>query len=205
MNFSGGLNTVAVDGVTITGNGTPASPLVAVASGGTVHSDGTTIQGDGSTGNKLAIIPSTFFTMGGVGLTINATTNKVQLFGFELPTPVTLTHITVNISNADGSNLYDLGIYDASGNLLAHIGPQHLPNIGDQTFAVVGSPIALPQGKKLFAWTGNAGGAQFNCNQTCYNWLSDGSSVASTGGTLPSTITVPGSGFDRTTPLVGLT
>lgn len=170
-----------------------------------VFSDGTTIQGNGLSSNKLAVIPITSFSIGGVGQQVNVTSNKVQLWGFYLPAPITFSDITVNISNADGGNLYDIGIYDSSGNLLAHIGAQGLPNIGDQTFAVVGAPITIPQGKHIFAWTGNSGGAQFNTATGYYNWISNGSAVSSSGGVLPATITIPSITFDRTTPLFGLT
>jgi hypothetical protein len=50
---SGGLATVAVDGTTITGNGTPGNPLIAHAAAAGIVVDGVTVTGNGTGASPL--------------------------------------------------------------------------------------------------------------------------------------------------------
>jgi len=76
------LQTVEVDGVTITGSGTVGDPLVAVGGGESgiqsVLTDGVTITGDGTTGNELktgALMPNQIAA--GVNITLNPLSDGV--------------------------------------------------------------------------------------------------------------------------------
>jgi len=89
-----GLETVSVDGVTITGDGTSGNPLVGTALQ-TVAVDGTTITGDGTVGNPLVAVGG-----GGASLTDNVSAYRTA-DSAPLTTPITQTLNTQTDYTAD--------------------------------------------------------------------------------------------------------
>ncbi len=124
--------------------------------------------------------------------------NFTKLWGFLLPYAVTTSQVTYDVYTADKtSNTYDLGIYDASGNLVVNIGP------------TAGSTFAPAKGFLSRSWTQGsttiAPGKYYlamttNCSSACFNIASSAAFVSfavnisagkTTGGALPSSITPP--------------
>jgi hypothetical protein len=141
-----------------------------------------------------------FFMTGGgrTGGAQAATENVTALWGFLLPYAVTTTQITYEVITADNTaNEYDIGIYNTSGKLLVGIG------------ATKGTTFASSTGFRTLLWTqgstGLAAGEYYlalttNCASACaqiaaatgnVSFAVDVSAGASTGGALPSTMTVP--------------
>jgi hypothetical protein len=141
-----------------------------------------------------------FFVTGGgrTGGSQAATENITALWGFLLPYSVTTTQTTYEVITADNTaNEYDIGIYNTSGKLLVDIG------------ATKGTTFAASTGFHTLLWTqgsiGLAAGEYYlalttNCASACAQIASatgnvsfavDVSAGASTGGTLPASITVP--------------
>ena len=141
-----------------------------------------------------------FFMTGGgrTGGAQAATENVTALWGFLLPYAVTTTQITYEVITADNTaNEYDIGIYNISGKLLVGIG------------ATKGTTFASSTGLRTLLWTqgstGLAAGEYYlalttNCASACaqiaaatgnVSFAVDVSAGASTGGALPSTMTVP--------------
>ena len=141
-----------------------------------------------------------FFMTGGgrTGGAQAATENVTALWGFLLPYAVTTTQITYEVITADNTaNEYDIGIYNISGKLLVGIG------------ATKGTTFASSTGFRTLLWTqgstGLAAGEYYlalttNCASACaqiaaatgnVSFAVDVSAGASTGGALPSTMTVP--------------
>ncbi|MGA9543019.1 MAG: hypothetical protein WBQ85_05600 [Candidatus Sulfotelmatobacter sp.] len=141
-----------------------------------------------------------FFMTGGgrTGTWQAATENTTKLWGLLLPYPVTTTQITYSITTADDTaNEYDIGIYNTSGTLLVDIG------------ATPGTSFAASTGFHTLLWTqGSTGlaageyylGMTTNCASACAQIAAAAGTVsfavnvsagASTGGALPSTMTVP--------------
>ena len=141
-----------------------------------------------------------FFMTGGgrTGGAQAATENVTALWGFLLPYAVTTTQITYEVITADNTaNEYDIGIYNTSGKLLVGIG------------ATKGTTFASSTGFRTLLWTqgstGLAAGEYYlalttNCASACaqiaaatgnVSFAVDASAGASTGGALPSTMTVP--------------
>ena len=128
----------------------------------------------------------------GQGFTGLDSANKIALHPFVMPYSQLVTNIILNIIVADGSNNADFGIYDSDGNLVAHLGAQHFSSTGVQSFALAGGPVVIGPGLYFLCVTSTA---------TTLEWSvgSNGASTAitalatattSSGGVLPSTITV---------------
>lgn len=154
----------------------------------------------GSTSSTPTGWPTSFWTNYGAAGNASAVqalgNNTYNLVCFSLPAALTLNKLLVWITTADAAGLYDIGIYNAAGTLVAHTGPIHLPSTGLQTLAVLGAPISLPPGKYYFATTGNAATAAlqlFNGGNLGYTNATGLGSA--TGGTLPATITPPADTF----------
>lgn len=141
-----------------------------------------------------------FFVTGGArtGGSQAATENVTALWGFLLPYTVTTTQITYDVLTADNTaNGYDIGIYNTSGNLLVDIG------------ATPGTTFAATDAFQTLVWTQGstvlAAGQYYlalttNCASACaqiaaatgnVSFAVNVSAGASTGGALPSTMTVP--------------
>lgn len=131
-------------------------------------------------------------------------TNQTNGSGITLTTTVTFSNISVHLWTADGTNLYDLGIYDSTGTLKADIGPSHLAGSNLVTFAVLQAPVTLVAGLYLFAWTGNAATAALGGNDTVPVWFDGGSLGVTSGGQLLSSISFPAKSVAYTSIVVGL-
>jgi hypothetical protein len=166
----GGLSTVAVTAC-LTGNGTAASPLDVAGwplSGWVIN----------------APIPNQRF--------FAPVANTVRAISFWLPAPVVFSFIGFDVGVADAVNNCDVGIYDSTGALVAHIGAQPMPTTGVVGFGVVGAPITLSPGLYFYATTSDAATAtifegQSTGNSWCWSHLVNAG--ASAGGALPASIT----------------
>ena len=141
-----------------------------------------------------------FFVTGGARTegTQAATENVTNLWGLLLPYAVTTSQVTYEVVTADNTaNDYDIGIYNTSGTLLVDIG------------ATAGTTFSASDGFHTLLWTqgsiGLAAGEYYlalttNCASACaqiaaatnnVSFAVNVSAGASTGGALPSTMTVP--------------
>lgn len=161
----GGLSTVNTDG-SLTGAGTVASPLKVTAATG-------------------------FCLISQTNNTDTVTANTMLLYGFLLPCPVIINKLWINIQVADNANNNDVGLYNQTGTLLAHIGAQHLASTGQQGIAATGAPITAPQGVVFLAVTSAASTLAINGNNSYLVLYHNTSFGSSAGGTLPATITPP--------------
>lgn len=183
----GGGGTVHTDGVTIQGDGSVGTPIALLDA----MTDGATLQGAGIAADKLAVIPSSFYQQGFIQGNFGPSANTIWLNGFNLLGPLTFSNITIVVQDTDASNLYDVGIYTAAGALVAHAGAQAIPAGSVQTFAMIGAPITLPQGRYLFAFTGDGGNVSIYYTANMLTWFENVGYGASAGGVLPNTIAAP--------------
>jgi hypothetical protein len=71
------------------------------------------------------------------------TANKASIQGVVLSCPLTTSQVTYDVTAADNTaNTYDIGIYNTSGTLVAHIG------------ATAGTTFSASAGFKTLSWTG---------------------------------------------------
>jgi hypothetical protein len=118
-----------------------------------------------------------------------------------------VTHIRHRwYSRVDASDVYSFGVYDTSGNLVLTTGAIDPTGfVGDSLIeqSVVGGPVSLPPGTYLLAWTSMTG----NCTVwLCHSEFLPGfigadsyhgyPAESSTGGALPSSISLPLSTVD---------
>jgi hypothetical protein len=161
----------------------------------------------GSPGGTLN--SATYFVPWSVGSSnISFVANKIIGYSFNLTEQLAVNAICKSASTADNTgNLYDIGISDTSGNLLAHTGAiagtVFAPNTSTYCNAVTGGPITLQPGTYLIQLT-------TNCASACavvqggigggggYFWTPIRSSAgwgSISGGALPSTSTPPSADF----------
>jgi hypothetical protein len=204
----GGGGTVHTDGVTIQGDGSAGNPVAlldAITDGVSLTgagisanklalldamSDGLTLTGAGIVSSKLTVAPSSFFTSGRAQGSFGPGANVLLLMGFDLPGPLTFSTITIVVQDTDNVGLYDVGVYNAAGTLVAHAGAQTIPAGSVQNFSVVGGAKTVPQGAYMFAFTG-AGNVTFYYDPSMLVWCLQTNYGSSSGGVLPSTITPP--------------
>jgi hypothetical protein len=128
---------------------------------------------------------------------------SIFLAPFTLPFALKFSNLGWENNSNDGTNLWDFGIYTQSGTLQCHTGPLHLLNSsGNTQTAPVGSTTLLPGGY-LYAVTHNSGVAQ---SSPYFGTINNGilyfsTATTSTGGTLPSSITISSSLTSGTTPI----
>jgi len=183
---SGGtLATVAHD-ATLTGNGTPASPLG--ENGGLL----TRVYGPGQT--------ATTALLGGA--------NTISGGEISIVSPGTFGHIIVNFTVLDAGNLYDLGIYNSALQLIADIGPQTIPSTGLQAFAFTQGQVVMPSGVYYFAWTGAANTASLDhwaaSTGLVYAYKPSFTATTSALGQLPAAIAQPAVSLGPTAPQITL-
>ncbi|HEX4423891.1 MAG TPA: hypothetical protein VH079_00730 [Terriglobales bacterium] len=157
-----------------------------------------TIASTGGVGGGATALPFFVTASGRTGSTIGAGTNLNMLWGFLLPYNVTSTEITYDVTTADNTaHLYDIGLFDNSGNLAVDLGP------------TAGTAFAAKIGFKTLAWkqgsTSLAAGRYYlgfttNCTATCakiagattvVSYAINKSAGASSGGALSTSITPP--------------
>ena len=121
--------------------------------------------------------------------------NVIGLFEFILPAGITFSKLCYNVQAADSfsGSLVDIGIYDASGNLVANIGPTFNSATGVKSPVVLQSSVTLAPGLYFLAITGAYGFASVQLQSTtiCFASRPLVSSTASSAGTLPGTVAIP--------------
>jgi hypothetical protein len=193
-----------ISGTAINLSGTPTLP----------NGTSATTQSAGDNSNKLAttafvqnaMAATTMWitvpTAGNVGTSLPSTANKMMMWGVVNPESLaSTTKVTYNVGTADNTaNLYDLGLYNASGALVVHIGPTPGTVFAAGTGAHTlnwASAGPLPAGKYYIAYTSS-------CTSSCAT-LSSANSTAvvfykaeasvpfsiTSGGTCPASITAP--------------
>lgn len=143
----------------------------------------------GGGGGGVSGWPLTFFTYSLV--TSPATlpgANNVWVTGFPLGYKLTFSHIDTFVNTSDLIGLYDMGIYNPAGTLLANIGAQHLSATGSVSFATVQGSLTLNPGLYLFGWTGNATTGQIFNAATTGCWVTNSNIATSSGGAMPASI-----------------
>lgn len=124
---------------------------------------------------------------------------NVALYSFVPPANVTFSHIIVQITTVDATNLYSFGIYDNGGNLVS--------STTAASYAATGmADVASSQGSKTltggnryyFAMTGNAATLTVNTSGGGINPVVNGNGSATTGGVLPATTTIPADSWQIT-------
>jgi hypothetical protein len=119
------------------------------------------------------------------------TTNAIVICQFTLPYAQLVTNIVISIFTADGSHNNDVGIYDTSGNLKCHAGAQTMGSTGSVSFAMTAA-TTLAAGTYFLALTSASNVIRFSYNSVgaTSGISSFSTSTTSTGGALPSTITL---------------
>lgn len=118
--------------------------------------------------------------------------NDIAIYAFNLPYPMEVSEIGVFIGVGDNSNNSDIGIYDASGNLLGHIGAQHISSANADSFSLTGGPIVIGPGLYFLAFTSAGTTLMWAVGTDGNNYALGLHSTSSTssGGALPSTISI---------------
>jgi hypothetical protein len=137
------------------------------------------------------------------------TANVAKLYGvvYSGATPLTTTQVVYDVLTADNTaNTYDIGLYNSTGNLVAHLGSTagtaFAASTGWKTVSWA-TPATVRQGKYYLAIT-------TSCTASCAALIGSSSGVGFTfagavqesvtaGGTLPATITIPGDSYTATT------
>ena len=129
----------------------------------------------------------------------STTGNKATIWGVSINYPLKTSNVSYYIQSADNSaNTYDLGLYNSSGAQIVHTGPlagsTFAPSTGYKTQAWTAANTVIQPGNYFLALTCSAttGTATFGYTFTWAAGANTSESVGS-GGTLPTSITVPGS------------
>jgi hypothetical protein len=140
--------------------------------------------------------PFTSYQLASKGKTVSlAAADDIAIYPFVLPYAQKVTNICVFISGADGSHNSDIGIYDASGNLVAHIGAQLISTAGARALAVLNGPVVLQPGLYFLAFTSAATNLiwAISSDDMEYALALESTSSTSSGGALPSSISITNS------------
>jgi hypothetical protein len=114
------------------------------------------------------------------------------MYFFHLPFAVTTTHLWLDITSGDGTQVYDFGICDDAGNLLLNLGPTSFPGTGSVSTAWLQGSTTLPAGFYYFCISvaNGASTLQIAAGQQFWPAAHPVSATASTG-TLPATLAPP--------------
>lgn len=150
-------------------------------------------QAQSSKGSRGSVVGSgLFLSTGGISVAIaGPAQNATKLWGFVPLQTVTFTTIGYAIvTTADNTaNLYDLGILDSSGNIVAHIGATagttFSPSTGSKNLALL-APATIYAGQKYYiAWTTNAAATPANLGGISNSsFLVGGAGATTSGGAL---------------------
>jgi|SRR5580692_1862950 hypothetical protein len=130
-----------------------------------------------------------------VNVNLNAA-NDIAIYPFHIPYLQQVSAIALRIWDADATHNSDIGIYDADGNLIANIGAQTIPTGSSLSFDIVQGTVVLGPGLYFLAFTSEATDLGL---VVANNVGVDGTgeyvriletNTTSSGGTLPSTITI---------------
>lgn len=132
------------------------------------------------------------------GVTFSTTANQAKLWGVVLSFPITTTQVRYYVGTADNTaNVYDIGIYDAAGNLKAHLGPKAGTSFAPVAAASYVLPwtasVTLQPGKYYLAITTNctASCATLDGDNASGVTFQNGGTVSVTSGTLSGSVTPP--------------
>jgi hypothetical protein len=130
----------------------------------------------------------------------SSTASKATIWGISLTYPLKTSNVTYYVQGADNSaNTYDLGLYSASGSLVVHTG-----SLAGTTFAPTASHYTsqpwtaantvIQPGNYYLALTCSATSGTATFGYT-YTWAANANATegVGTGGSLPSSMSVPGS------------
>ena len=149
-------------------------------------------------GGGGTILP--FFATGGerTGGTQTAGKNITKLWGFLLPYGVTTTQISYDVTAADNTaNIYNVGIFDNSGNLLLNIGATagttFSPAKGFRALAWTQGSTTLNPGRYYLGFTTTCASAcaTLGASTTFVSFAINASSTATQNGVFPAAVTVP--------------
>lgn len=171
--------------------GGSSSGVTSVTGTAPVTSSGGATPAIGLTGLGYWQLPT-----GGTGLTSLAiVANQTQVVGEPIGYPLNVGHLTFNVITPDNSaNLYDFGLYNAAGTLVANIGAASYTTGGIKTAALAQGTVRLNAGLYYIALTGNASVLTVSGIQSGSQLWQFGVSAniaASVGGALPASITPP--------------
>ena len=212
--FSGlgtGTNTSATmtvgSGASIAVSGTGAVTATKVSPAGTANdcvkwgSSGALADAGAACGTGLPAVTSFSPAPNGAGsAAAPSSANAINVVKFLVPLSVTFGNLVVDVGTSDstGGHLYDAGIYSASGSLQCDWGATALTSTGKQDIACAQGSVTLSPGYYVFAWTGNATTATIFFGTSggggWQQFTSATSGTASSGGALPSSISVPSAG-----------
>lgn len=150
-----------------------------------------------------------YFTGQRNGSNWGCTTGGSRLIGIEIPASVTFGHFDFVVNTADtvSGDLYDLGLYDASGALQAHTGAIGLGATGYQSVAIAGGgTISISPGKYYLAFgCGSAATAQIEGNgSSSASFAVNVAGPATSAGTLPAAMTPPADAWGEISWYLGL-
>ena len=137
-------------------------------------------------------------------LDLSGGTNVGSLVGFVVPYAVTTTKVVYKVGSAadNTANNYGVGIYNSSGTLVLHYaaaGTTFAPSSGKKSGSWIEGSTTLQPGKYYVMMTSNCSSSCATFTGTGTNagtFYFNGSFSVTTGGTLPSSITAPGTGFE---------
>lgn len=152
---------------------------------------------------------SGYFTGQRNGSNWGCTVNGSRLIGIEIPASITFGHLDFLVNTADttSGDLYDIGLYDASGTLQAHTGAIDLNATGYQSFAIAGGgSVTIQPGKYYLAFgCGAAATAQLEANGSSSAWFAiNVAGPATSAGLLPGTMTPPADAWGEISWYLGL-
>jgi hypothetical protein len=151
-----------------------------------------------SGGGGAAVLPLFMTASGRTGSTIGPGTNQNTLWGILLPYNVTSTEITYDIMTADNTaHLYDMGLFDNSGNLVVDLGitagTRFAAATGFHTLTWAQGPTSLEAGRYYLGFTTNctAACAKIAAATAVISFAINKSAGASKGGALSTSVTPP--------------
>jgi hypothetical protein len=158
-----------------------------------------TIASTGGGGGGGTALPFFATASGRTGSTIGAGINLNTLWGFLLPYNVISTEITYDVTTADDTaHLYDIGLFDNFGNLVADLGPTagtaFAAKIGFKTLTWTQGSTSLAAGRYYLGFITNctaASCAKIAAATAVVSYAINKSAGASTGGALSTSITPP--------------
>jgi hypothetical protein len=145
-----------------------------------------------------AVLP--YFATGGghTGSSLTAGHNMTSLWGFLLPYDIATTSATYEVITADSTaNIYDIGIFDDSGNLILNIGPTEgkifAPTAIFSTLFWRQGSRTLTAGRYYLAFTTNCSSncAAIAATTSLVSFAVNAPGGATSGGALPQKLTRP--------------
>jgi hypothetical protein len=210
-NVSGSTDGIAYlsSPTSVTSTAAPADGQVLMGSTGSAPMLGTLTAGpnititNGPGSVKISatgVRPLPYYATGGgrIGESVSAQQNLTALWGFLLPYSVTTATVIYDVTTADNTaNQYDIGIFNDAGALVLHLSPtagtKFAPSAAFHTLAWAEGATNLPPGRYYLGLTTNCSSkcAAIGAAANNVSFAIDASAGKSTGGGLPSTITLP--------------